>query len=45
MIVAAFFGVGIIFEEFSIMIQLIFLHIYISSPIIPATAKVPLSAM
>jgi len=45
MIVFAFFGLGIIFEEFSILIQLLFLHIYISTYLLPASFKEPLSHM
>jgi hypothetical protein len=45
MIVFAFFGFGVIFEEFSILIQLLFLHIYTSTNLLPATFKRPLSYM
>lgn len=45
MLVSAFFGIGIIFEEFSIMLQLMFAHIYMISDLLPASFKVPLSAM
>lgn len=31
MIVFAFFGIGIILEEFSILVQILFLHIYVST--------------
>lgn len=42
MIVCIFLGIGVIFEEFSIMLQLLFLHVYISSALLPATFKAPL---
>lgn len=45
MIICAFFGAGIVFEEFSILLQLLFLHIYISTNLLPATFKQPLSQM
>ncbi len=45
MIVFAFFGLGIIFEEFSILIQLLFMHIYVSTQLLPAAYKEPLSHM
>ena len=41
MIICAFFGIGVIFEDFSIMLQVLFLHIYISSKLLPATFKAP----
>ena len=43
MIVAVGCGVGVVFEEFSQMMQIIFLHIYITSQLLPPTVKVPLS--
>ena len=42
MIVCAMLGVGVVFEEFSILLQLLFLHVYISSALLPATYKAPL---
>ena len=42
MIVFSLLGVGVILEDFSIMLQLIFLHVYISSPLLPATFKAPM---
>ncbi len=45
MIVCAFFGIGVVFEEFSILLQLLFLHVYISSALLPATYKAPLSGL
>mgnify|MGYP000170961306 CR=1 FL=1 len=43
MIVAVGLGVGVVFEEFSQMMGLIFLHIYITSWLLPPTLKIPLS--
>ena len=45
MIISAFCGVGIIMEDFCILLQIIFLHVYISSPLLPATFKAPLSGL
>lgn len=42
MIVCAFFGIGVIFEDFSIVLQILFLHVYISSNLLPATYKAPM---
>lgn len=39
MIICALLGVGVIFEDFSIMLQILFLHVYISSNLLPATYK------
>jgi hypothetical protein len=43
MIVAVALGLGVVFEEFSHMLQLIYLHVYITSWLLPATIKVPLA--
>lgn len=43
MIVAVGLGVGVVFEEFSQILQIIYLHIYITSWLLPPTVKVPLS--
>ena len=43
MIVSVGLGTGIVVEEFSQMMQIIFLHIYITSWLLPPTIKVPLS--
>lgn len=43
MIVCVMLGVGVVFEEFSIMLQLIYYHIYITSALLPPTIKVPLA--
>ena len=43
MIVAVMLGVGVVFEEFSQIMQIIFYHIYITSWLLPPTIKVPLS--
>lgn len=43
MIVTVMLNVGVLFEEFSMMMQLIYYHIYITSPLLPPTLKVPLS--
>ena len=45
MIICAFFGIGVIFEDFSIMLQVLFLHIYISSKLLPATFKAPFEGL
>lgn len=42
MIVCIMLGVGVVFEEFSIMLQLLFLHVYISSTLLPASYKAPM---
>lgn len=42
MIVCIMLGVGVVFEDFSIMLQLLFLHVYISSTIQPASYKAPM---
>lgn len=42
MIICAFFGFGVVFEDFSIMLQILFLHVYISSNLLPATFKAPM---
>jgi hypothetical protein len=43
MIVCVMLGVGVVFEEFSIMLQLIYYHIYITSILLPPSIKVPLA--
>ena len=43
MIICVMLGVGVVFEEFSIMLQLIYYHIYITSALLPPTIKIPLS--
>lgn len=43
MIVAVCLGVGVVFEEFSLMMQVIFYHIYITSWLLPPTIKIPLA--
>lgn len=43
MIVCVMLGVGVVFEEFSIMMQIIYYHIYITSTLLPPTVKVPLA--
>jgi hypothetical protein len=43
MIICVMLGVSVVFEEFSIMLQLIYYHIYITSALLPPTIKVPLS--
>lgn len=45
MIVCVMLGIGIILEEFSILLQLLFLHVYISSALLPATLKAPLQGL
>lgn len=42
MIITIMLGIGVVFEEFSILLQLLFLHVYISSALLPATFKAPL---
>lgn len=43
MIVCVMLGVGVVFEEFSIMMQIIYYHIYITSLILPPSVKLPLA--
>lgn len=42
MIVCILLGIGVVFEEFSIVLQLLFLHVYISMPLLPATFRAPM---
>ena len=42
MIVCVMLGIGVIFEEFSQLMGIIYLHIYITSALLPPTIKVPL---
>lgn len=42
MIVCIMLGIGVVFEEFSIMLQLLFLHVYISSALQPASYRAPM---
>ena len=43
MIVAVGLGVGVVLEEFSIVMQVIYYHIYITSGLLPASVKIPLA--
>ena len=45
MIITVMLGIGIVMEEFSILLQLLFLHVYISSHLLPATFKAPLEGL
>lgn len=43
MIITVGLGIGVVFEEFSQIMQIIYYHIYITTWLLPPTVKVPLS--
>ena len=45
MIISTFCGVSVIMEEFSILLQLLFLHVYVASYVLPATFKAPMRGL